>query len=93
MVTTIPLTQARIRLGELVKRAHIGKEHFILEKDGYPVAGIIDFEELEDYLELNDPKINTEIQRSRMEYSAGRGKPASELITKLEKKIGNRRSR
>ena len=86
MVTTIPLTQARIRLGELVKRTHIGKECFILEKDGYPVAGLIDFEELEDYLELNDPEIHADIRKSRVEFVAGKGRPLIGLIAKLEKK-------
>ena len=57
MVHSIPITKARINLGQLAKRAHINKEYFILEKDGIPVIGIMDIDEFEDYLELQDPKL------------------------------------
>ena len=40
MVHRLPITQARINLGQVVRRAHVNKEYFILEKDGIPVAGI-----------------------------------------------------
>lgn len=57
MVNRIPITKARINLGAVVKRAHLKGEYFILEKDGIPIAGIMDADELEDYLELRNPKI------------------------------------
>ena len=56
MVTSIPITQARINLGSLVQRIHLNKEYFILEKDGIPVAGLMDIDEFEDYLELKDTR-------------------------------------
>ena len=56
MVHRIPITKARVNLGQVVRRAHLNNECFILEKDGIPVAGIINVNELEDYLELRDPK-------------------------------------
>ena len=40
MVHRLPITKARINLGQVVKRVHVNKEYFILEKDGIPVAGI-----------------------------------------------------
>ena len=40
MVNRIPITQARVNLGAVVKRAHLNGEYFILEKDGIPIAGI-----------------------------------------------------
>lgn len=48
MVHRIPMTEARINLGQLAKRAHVNNEYFILEKDGIPVIGIMDADELED---------------------------------------------
>lgn len=48
-VTRLPITVARINLGAVVKRVHLGKEHFILEKSGIPIAALINvplFEEL-----------------------------------------------
>ncbi len=54
-VMHLPITKARINLGALVKRTHLGKEYFIIGKDGIPIAGLMDIDELEDYLELKDP--------------------------------------
>ena len=48
MVHHIPITKARINLGQVVRRAHLNNEYFILEKDGIPIAGILDIAELED---------------------------------------------
>ncbi len=48
-MTRLPITLARINLGAVVKRVHLGKEHFILEKSGIPIAALINvqlFEEL-----------------------------------------------
>ena len=55
MVNRLPLTKARVNLGALIRRAHNNKEHFILEKDGIPVAALLDVDEYEDYLDLQDP--------------------------------------
>ena len=64
MVHRLPLTKARINLGQVVKRAHVNKEYFILEKDGIPVAGILDADELEDYLELQDLRFAVRFTRA-----------------------------
>src|SRR5216684_9094157 len=83
MVKTIPITKARINLGALVKRVHLNKEYFILEKDGIPVAGLMDADELEDYLELKDPKVREHIRKSQEEFLVGKSRPAAELLTEL----------
>ena len=80
MVTTIPITKARINLGALVKRVHLNKEYFILEKDGIPVAGLMDVDEFEDFLELRDPKIREQIRKSHAEYVAGKSRLAEALL-------------
>ena len=49
-VHRLPITKARQNLGQVVRRAHLNHEYFILEKDGIPVAGIMGAAELEDYL-------------------------------------------
>lgn len=54
MASTMPMTEARINLGAVVQRVLKG-ERITLEKDGIPVATIInkeDLEDLEDALEL-----------------------------------------
>jgi len=92
MVKTIPITKARINLGALVKRVHLNKEYFILEKDGIPVAGLMDADELEDYLELRDPKIREHIRKSNEEYLAGKSRPIEEFLTELRTDKGKKKA-
>jgi len=91
VVQRLPLTQARINLGALVKRIHLNKEYFILEKDGIPVVGIMDIDEFEDYLELQDPKVREHIRKSYQEYLAGKGRPAEHLLAEL--KAGSKKAK
>ena len=88
MITTIAITKARVNLGSLVKRAHLKKERFVLEKDGYPVAALIDIDEFEDYLDSQDEALKKQIRASRKEFEAGKGKPLDVLIAKMKKKYG-----
>jgi hypothetical protein len=83
VVSRLPITQGRINLGQLAKRAHLHNEYFILEKDGIPVIGIMDADEMEDYLELRDPTVNTQIRQSNLDVRAGRTKPAKALLEQL----------
>ncbi len=83
VVSRLPITQGRINLGQLAKRAHLHNEYFILEKDGIPVIGIMDADEMEDYLELRDPKVNAQIHRSNQDVRAGLTKPAEALLKQL----------
>jgi hypothetical protein len=82
-VSRLPITQGRINLGQLAERAHRHNEYFILEKDGVPVIGIMDADEMEDYLELRDPKVNAQIRQSNLDVRAGRTKPAEALLKSL----------
>ena len=84
MLKRLPITKARINLGQLARRAHVNKEYFILEKGGIPVIGIMDADELEDYLELQDPKVRSHIRKSHQEYRAGKGRPAEKLLGELK---------
>ena len=82
-VTTMPITKARVNLGAVVRRVHLNKEYVILEKGGIPVVGIMDADELEDYLEVHDPNVQAEIRKSTEEYLAGKGRPAEEFLAEL----------
>lgn len=62
VVNRLPISQARVNLGQVAKRAHVGGEYFILEKDGIPVIGIMDAGELENYLALRNGKANRQIK-------------------------------
>ncbi len=94
-VSRIPITKARINLGAVVKRAHLNGEYFILEKDGIPVAGIMDAGEMEDYLDLRDPAVKRQIASSRADEAAGRVRPLGEFIAELKelRKPGSHKKR
>ena len=78
-VSYIPITKARINLGSVVRRVRLNKD---LGKR-IPVAGIMDADELEDYLELQDPKVRRMIKKSNEDIRAGRTRPAEELLAEL----------
>jgi PHD/YefM family antitoxin component YafN of YafNO toxin-antitoxin module len=90
MVTTMPITKARINLGALVKRIRLNKEYVILEKDGIPIVGMMDIDEFEDYLELRDPNVRAHIRQSHEEYLAGKSRPAGELLRELREDPGRK---
>ena len=86
MINRLPITKARINLGQIARRAHVNNEYFILEKDGIPVIGILSADELEDYLELKNPKVKSAIAASRKDYAAGKSRPAGALLTEVRKR-------
>jgi len=85
MVNRIPITEARVNLGAVVKRVHLNGEYFILEKDGIPIAGIMGADELEDYLELQDPAVRRQIAKSNSDVLAGRTRTARALLDELRR--------
>lgn len=83
VIHRIPITRARINLGQVARRAHIHNEYFILEKDGIPVAAFMNVEELENYLELKNPALKKQIRKSDDEYRRGKARGASKLLEEL----------
>lgn len=91
MVRRIPITMARINLGQVARRAHVNREYFILEKDGIPVAGILSADELEDFLEMQEPGLKAQIRKSHEEYRRGKGRDAESFVAELRQKSGKRK--
>ena len=79
-IHSLSITKARVNLGQVARRAHVNNEYFILEKDGYPVAGIMNADELEDYLELRNPRVREQIRQSREEFLARKGRSIQEFL-------------
>jgi antitoxin (DNA-binding transcriptional repressor) of toxin-antitoxin stability system len=93
-VNRIPITEARINLGAVVKRVRLNGEYFILEKDGIPIVGIMGADELEDYLELQDPKVRDHIRKSHADFIAGKSRPVADFLSQRAASAnehGNRR--
>ena len=83
VIHRLPITRARINLGQVVRRVHLHRELFILEKDGIPVAGIMNVEDLEDYLELQDPSLKKQVHKSHQEYRRGKSRSARKFLAEL----------
>ena len=90
MVKIIPITKARINLGEVIKRVHLNKENFVLEKGGIPVAAILDIDEFEDWLEMKDPKIKEQIRQGYEEYKKCKTVPLDKSLSKIRAKNMNK---
>jgi len=93
MVHRLPITKARINLGAVAKRAYLEGEYFILEKDGIPIAGIMGADEMEDYLELQDPKVREHIRSSHEEFLAGKHMAAEDVLAELRRQRKRRVTR
>jgi hypothetical protein len=85
VVHRIPLTKARINLGQVVRRAHVNREYFILEKDGIPVAGIMHVDDMEDYLEQQDESLKEQIKAGHQDYLAGRARDVGDFLKELQR--------
>jgi len=84
-VHRIPITRARINLGQVVRRASVNREYFILEKDGIPVAGLMSANEFEDYLDSQEPGLKRQIRRSYVEYRRGKARDAKTFLASLRR--------
>ncbi|WP_248579437.1 type II toxin-antitoxin system Phd/YefM family antitoxin [Nocardioides sp. InS609-2] len=74
-MTTIPLTEAKSKLNELVDQAVTTHERVTLTKHGRPAAVLISVDDLESIEEalywLSQPGIREDIERARKEHAAG----------------------
>ena len=93
VVTRLPFAKAQTELHRVARRAQRNKEYFILEEDGAPVIGIMDADELEDYLELRDPVVQRHIRESNEDVRAGRTRPAEQLLAEIRASIRSTASR
>jgi prevent-host-death family protein len=82
-VSRIPATQAKTHFGELIRRVKLGKEYIIVERDGIPVLGILDADELEDYLDLRDEALEAQIRQGYQQYKAGKARPVEEVLAEV----------
>jgi len=75
MSTTLPLTEAKARLNELVESAVLTHERVTITRHGKPAAVLMAVEDLESLLETlhwqAEPGVGSDINRSEAEASAG----------------------
>ena len=90
-VSRLPVTKARVNLGQVVRRVHVNREFFILEKDGIPVVGLMHVDDLEDYLEMRNRSLKEQVQTSVAEYRRGAARSASEFLAELKAPISKKK--
>jgi prevent-host-death family protein len=83
----LPVTKARVNLGAVLRHVHEDKVPIILERNGEPVAVILDVDEYEDRLDLHDPAVKAAIDESRRQFEAGKGRPIEEFFAELETEL------
>jgi len=93
IVNRLPLTKARVNLGQVVRRVHVNREFFILEKDGIPVVGLMHVDDLEDYLEMQNGSVKEQIQTSTAEYRRGAARSANEFLAELKTPASKRKKK
>jgi predicted transcriptional regulator len=57
------------------------------------VIDIMDTDEIEDYLDLRDPKVKAQIRQGNLDIRAGRVRPAEDLLKELRATAAKRSSR
>jgi hypothetical protein len=91
-VRRLSVNEAGIDLEALAKRVSLHRDYAVLEKDGIPIAGVIGIDDLEDYLELQDPEVCWHIQKSNEDFLAGRLRPSGEFAAELQRE-GRKRTK
>ncbi len=86
MIHRVALTDAQNNLGSLVRRARHDRECFILEEDGVPVAGILNFEEMEDYLELQNQPLRRQIRAGYAAYRRGKARNGRDFLDQVRRR-------
>ena len=84
MVHRIPLTKARTDLRQAARWVHRKQEYIILEEDGAPIAGMMDIDEMEDFLDLQNPKLKKQIDEGYQAYLRGECRDADEFLGELK---------
>ena len=86
MPKTLPISEFRVNLGSITKQVMERGGYVVVEKSGIPVTAYMKIDDLEDYLELNDPKIQKRIEESYRDYKAGKLIPARKVMAEMRKK-------
>lgn len=86
-MNTIPLTEARNRLPQLVSDVSETMARITITKQGRPRAVLLSADEYEEIIEtlevLSDPKIMASIKQSEKDIKAGRVIPYEEVAKEL----------
>ena len=84
-VRRLSITEAGGLLDALVKRVSLHQDYIVLEQNGNPIAGVLDIDDFEDYLELQDPEVCWHIRKSNEDFLAGNLRPSRDFVAALRR--------
>ena len=84
MVKTLSLEKAKKDLPSIVEKLHSG-DFVIVQKNGRPIAGIVDVDDMKDFVELRNPVIKKQITRGYHEFKAGKTVAARSFLKSLKR--------
>jgi prevent-host-death family protein len=86
-VKTVPLTEARARLSELLDQLERQHEHVVITRNGRPIAVLVpsaEYDSMEETLEvLHDEPLLDALRESEADVRAGRLTPLGEVRREL----------
>jgi len=85
MVKTLSIQEAKDKLPGIIEKLRSG-DFVVVEKQGKPIAGIVDFEDMEDFIELNNASLQKQIQNGYKEFKTGKANPARAFLKTLKYK-------
>jgi antitoxin (DNA-binding transcriptional repressor) of toxin-antitoxin stability system len=85
MTKTISVENATKQLPHIVEKLRKGT-YVVLQKNGLPVAGIVDASDMEDFLELRDPSLNKQITKGYKEFNKGKATSGRTFLQSLQQK-------
>lgn len=90
MAETVPFTEAKAHLSELVDRVRTEHERVVLTRNGRPAAVLIspdDLESLEETLEiLSDPDLLTQVRQGLEELDRGESVTTDEVSGRITRR-------
>ena len=85
MTKTISLDKATKELPNIVEKLQSG-DYVIVEKNGKPVAGIVDADDMDDFAELQNKTLKNQIKKGYLKFKRGKARLASSLLAELRRK-------
>lgn len=90
MVRTLPLSEVKDHLSEVIDQVHREHDRVVVTRNGVPAAVLVSAEDLESLEEtlalLSDHRAMRRIERARAAADSGDVMPAEELIEKLRRR-------
>lgn len=81
---TVSATEVRRRFGEMLKRAHNEDEHLIVERDGFPLAVIVPYNDYQSLMREHALRAFERFSRRLGREVEGQGITEEQLVEDLE---------